>query len=256
LLREVESKAAACKRCPLFKFDTQTVFGDGPADAKVMLVGEQPGDQEDLLGLPFVGPAGKILNRALEASQILRDRLYLTNAVKHFKHVPRGKRPLHQKPNAHEFERCRWWLKLELDIIKPQLAVALGATAARGLMGRPMKIAASRGKEFMIRDGPPLIVTIHPSMLLRQPTDAARRKQFDQCTADLKRIAIKVPAVTIVMISDDEAQASPSDATESALDPAIVMRYHARPYSLRSSCLARARMFFCRRDSLLPARLM
>jgi DNA polymerase len=195
LLREVEGKAAACKRCPPFKFPTQTVFGDGPADAKVMLVG--PGDQEDVLGLPFVGPAGKILNRALETSQIRRDRLYLTNAVKHFKHVSRGKRRLHQKPNAHEIERCRWWLKLELDIIKPELAVALGATAARALIGQPMTIAAARGKEFMIPDGPPLIVTIHPSMLLRQPTDTARRKQFDRFTADLKRIALKVPEVTV-----------------------------------------------------------
>jgi DNA polymerase len=144
-----------------------------------------------------VSPAGRILNRALEASQIRRDRVYLTNAVKHFKHLPRGKRRLHQKPNAHEIERCRWWLKLELDIIKPELAVALGATAARALMGRPMTIATTRGKEFMIPDGPPLIVTIHPSMLLRQPTNTARRKQFDQCTADLKRIALMVPEVTM-----------------------------------------------------------
>jgi uracil-DNA glycosylase len=195
LLRDAESEAATCRRCPLYKLGTQTVFGEGPANARVMLVGEQPGDQEDVAGLPFVGPAGKILDRALEASQIRRDRLYVTNAVKHFKHVPRGKRRLHQKPNAHEIERCRWWLQLELDIIRPDLAVALGATAARALMGRPIAVGASRGKEFMVPDGPPLIVTIHPSMLLRLPTDG--RKQFNQFAADLRRIAIKVPEVAL-----------------------------------------------------------
>ena len=136
----------ACRRCPLYKNATQAVPGEGPRHATLMLVGEQPGDKEDLAGQPFVGPAGRLLDRALEEAGIARERVFVTNAVKHFKYEPRGKRRLHKRPNAHEIDRCRWWLDLERAIVKPEAIVALGATAARSLFGRPMTIAKMRGQ--------------------------------------------------------------------------------------------------------------
>lgn len=196
-LHDVARDAATCQRCPLYKLGTQTVFGAGPADAPVMLVGEQPGDVEDRKGLPFVGPAGGMLDRALEAAGLRRDRIYVTNAVKHFKHVPAGKRRLHQKPNTYEIDRCKWWLDLELDIIEPELTVAMGATAARSLMGRPVKITEARGQDLRTAGGRPMLVTIHPSALLRLRDSVSRAAEFDRFVADLRNIGTLVPGVQV-----------------------------------------------------------
>ena len=187
-------QARDCQRCPLYRFATQTVFGEGPAHAPVMLVGEQPGDQEDLQGRPFVGPAGKILDRALTDAGVNRSRVYVTNAVKHFKFEPRGKRRLHKKPNTAEIEACKWWLDQELDLIKPALAVALGATAARALAGRPVAIGTSRGHLIELREGLPSLVTIHPSFLLRMPDPDAKAQEYRRFVEDLRLIAKHVPA--------------------------------------------------------------
>src|SRR5688500_17835368 len=177
-LTSLVEDAKGCRRCPLYRLATQTVFGEGPAHAPVMLVGEQPGDHEDLQGRPFVGPAGRILDRALADAGVKRSRVYVTNAVKHFKFEPRGKRRLHKKPNAGEIEACKWWLDQELDIIKPALTVALGATAARALAGRAMPIGTSRGHLVEFRDGLPGLVTIHPSFLLRMPDPDMKEQEY------------------------------------------------------------------------------
>ncbi len=176
---------------------TQTVFGEGPARAPVMLVGEQPGDQEDLQGRPFVGPAGRILDRALAEAGIDRSRIYDTNAVKHFKFEPRGKKRLHKKPNAGEIEACRWWLDQELDLIKPALTVALGATAARALAGRPIAIGTARGRLMDLRDGLPGLVTIHPSFLLRMPDPDVKAQEYRRFVQDLRLIAKHVPVARL-----------------------------------------------------------
>ena len=162
-----------------------------------MLVGEQPGDQEDLQGRPFVGPAGKILDRALADAGIDRSRVYVTNAVKHFKFEPRGKKRLHKKPNAGEIEACKWWLDQELDLIKPALTVALGATAARALAGRPIAIGTSRGKLMDLRDGLPGLVTIHPSFLLRMPDPDVKAQEYRRFVQDLRLIAKHVPVAKL-----------------------------------------------------------
>jgi DNA polymerase len=196
-LDSVAREAAHCRRCPLYKLGTQTVFGAGPADSPVMLVGEQPGDVEDREGLPFVGPAGQMLDRALAAAGLRRDRMYVTNAVKHFKHVQsRGKRRLHQKPNAYEIDRCKWWLDLELDIIDPELTVAMGATAARALAGRPLKVNTLRG-EAMTLSGRQMLVTIHPSALLRVRDSESRAAEFARFVDDLGLVGTLVPAVRL-----------------------------------------------------------
>ena len=187
-------QAKDCQRCPLYRFATQTVFGEGPAHAPVVLVGEQPGDQEDQQGRPFVGPAGKILDRALADAGINRSRVYVTNAVKHFKFEPRGKRRLHKKPNAAEIEACKWWLDHELDLIKPALAVALGATAARALTGRAIAIGTSRGHLIELREGLPGLVTIHPSFLLRMPDPDVKAQEYRRFVDDLRLIAKHAPA--------------------------------------------------------------
>jgi DNA polymerase len=174
------------------------VFGEGPADAAVMLVGEQPGDQEDRQGRPFVGPAGKMLDRALADAGIDRTRVYVTNAVKHFKFEPRGKKRLHKKPNAGEIEACRWWLDQELALIKPALTVALGATAARALAGRPIAIGTSRGKLIELRDGVTGLVTIHPSFLLRMPDPELKAQEYRRFIQDLRLIAKHAPASKLV----------------------------------------------------------
>jgi DNA polymerase len=189
--------AKDCRRCPLYRNATQTVFGEGPAHAPVMLVGEQPGDQEDLQGRPFVGPAGKILDRALAEAGIDRSRVYVTNAVKHFKFEPRGKKRLHKKPNAGEIEACKWWLDQELELIKPALTVALGATAARALAGRPIAIGTSRGKLMELREGLPGLVTIHPSFLLRMPDPELKAQEFRRFVQDLRMIAKHVAAAKL-----------------------------------------------------------
>jgi DNA polymerase len=196
LTRLIED-AQDCRRCPLYRRATQTVFGAGRADAAVMLVGEQPGDQEDRQGRPFVGPAGKTLDRALADAGIDRARVYVTNAVKHFKFEPRGRKRLHKKPNAGEIEACRWWLDQELALIKPALTVALGATAARALAGRPIAIGASRGKLIELRDGLPGLVTIHPSYLLRMPDPELKAREYRRFVQDLRLIAKHAPAAKL-----------------------------------------------------------
>jgi len=192
-LASLSRAAKDCRRCPLYRNATQTVFGEGPTHAPVMLVGEQPGDQEDLQGHPFVGPAGKMLDRALADAGIDRSRVYVTNAVKHFKFEPRGKKRLHKKPNAGEIEACKWWLDQELEIVKPALTVALGASAARALAGRPIAIGTARGRLMDLRDGLPGLVTIHPSFLLRMPDPGAKAQEYRRFVQDLRLIAKHVP---------------------------------------------------------------
>jgi DNA polymerase len=181
----------ACTRCPLYRNATQAVPGQGSASARVMLVGEQPGDKEDIAGLPFVGPAGRILDRALAEAGIERKSAFVTNAVKHFKHELRGKKRLHKRPNAQEIEACRWWLDLERAIIRPDLLVALGATAAWSLLGHPVTITKLRGKPTRCPDGTPLLVTVHPSSILRSRDDAERDTKYSAFLADL-RVAAKL----------------------------------------------------------------
>jgi len=179
----------ACRRCPLYRNATQGVPGEGPRRAELMLVGEQPGDKEDLAGKPFVGPAGRLLDRALEDAGIPRGKAFVTNAVKHFKFEMRGKRRLHKRPNAYEIDRCRWWFRLELELVEPAAVVALGATAARSLIGRPVTISKVRGRKLELEDGTPAFVTIHPSALLRIREDADRRREYRAFVADLRRAA-------------------------------------------------------------------
>src|SRR5881275_1853990 len=173
---ELLKDARACTRCDLYKFATQTVFGEGPLDATIMFVGEQPGDQEDIAGRPFVGPAGALLDAALEKAGIDRSTVYVTNAVKHFKFIPRGKRRIHNKPDAGEIEACRWWIEHERELIRPPVTVALGATAARSLMGRVITIGEVRGEPLTLADGSECWVTVHPSSILRAPDEEARRE--------------------------------------------------------------------------------
>jgi uracil-DNA glycosylase len=181
-LREAE---ASCKRCPLFREATQVVPGEGPVGAKLMMVGEQPGDQEDLAGRPFVGPAGRMLDRAIAEAGIDRSTVFVTNAVKHFKFEPRGKRRLHKKPNAYEIEQCRWWNEMERKIVKPGLIFALGATAARSLLGRTVTISKMRG-QVLTSNGLPVVVTIHPSYVLRIEDEEAKQTEYERLVADLR----------------------------------------------------------------------
>jgi DNA polymerase len=191
-LAEARVLAKGCRRCPLWKIGTQTVFGEGPASATVMFVGEQPGDQEDLAGKPFVGPAGKVLDRALEEAGIARRETYVTNAVKHFKHLPRGKRRLHQKPDAGEIERCRWWLELELGFVRPRVVVALGASAAKALFRRTVTIGRERGKWLPFAEGIVGFVTVHPSFILRQRDAGDRESTYRGLVQDLRLIARRI----------------------------------------------------------------
>ena len=184
-IKLLAAEAADCTRCPLFKNATRTVFGEGPADAALMLIGEQPGDQEDLQGRPFVGPAGKVLDKALEAAGLDRVAIYITNAVKHFKNEPRGKRRLHKKPDTSEIDACRFWLDNELDIVQPAVAVAMGTTAARGLMRKSMAINANRGRLIALR-GFQALITVHPSYLLRLEEERDKRREFDFLVRDLR----------------------------------------------------------------------
>ena len=187
-LAEARRAVDHCHRCPLHEHATQAVFGEGPALADVMFVGEQPGDQEDLAGRPFVGPAGQVLDRAIERAGIERSRIYVTNAVKHFKFEPRGKRRIHQRPDAGEIQACRFWLDHERALVKPRIIVALGATAAHSLLGRAVTISKLRGAPRMLADGTVLFVTIHPSYLLRIPDPARKAEEQARFAADLARI--------------------------------------------------------------------
>jgi uracil-DNA glycosylase len=185
-LRDAE---AACTRCPLYRNATQAVPGEGPKHAQVMLVGEQPGDQEDRQGHPFVGPAGRVLDRAIVDAGIERKQVFVTNAVKHFKFEPRGKRRLHKRPSAGEIDACRWWLDRERGLIKPRVIVALGATAARGVLGRSVTITSVRGEVLDGADDSRVIVTIHPSYLLRLQDDESKEREYKGFVADLRRCA-------------------------------------------------------------------
>jgi uracil-DNA glycosylase len=188
-LRELSEKARSCTACHLHERARQTVFGEGPADARIVLVGEQPGDQEDRQGRPFVGPAGQILDRALVDGGVDRSKVYVTNAVKHFKFEQRGKRRLHKRPNAYEIERCKWWLDHEREIIHPSAVVALGASAARSLFGRSVTIGKMRGMEHRLADSTPAFVTIHPSYLLRIQDEGDKAREYRQFVADLRNAA-------------------------------------------------------------------
>jgi DNA polymerase len=185
-LRKAEN---ACRRCPLYKNATQAVPGEGSRDAAIMLVGEQPGDKEDLAGKPFVGPAGRLLDQALAEAGIARDAAFVTNAVKHFKFEMRGKRRLHKRPNAGEIERCRWWFEQERTIVRPAVIVALGLTAARSVFGKPMAIGKSRGAMHRLDDGTVAFVTVHPSALLRVREQADKEQQYRAFVADLRQAA-------------------------------------------------------------------
>jgi len=187
-LPALRAAAAACRGCPLWARGTQTVFGEGPRRARVMLVGEQPGHEEDLAGKPFVGPAGRVLDRALEAAGIARTDVYVTNVVKHFKWVPKGKRRIHAKPNQMEIAACLPWLEAELDVIKPVVLVCLGATAAQALLGPKFRVTKQRGTWVPARWAPYVTATVHPSAILRAPDDAARHAEMERFVADLKRI--------------------------------------------------------------------
>jgi len=188
-LPSLRDAVQGCRGCDLYRDATQAVFGEGPAEARVVMVGEQPGDKEDLTGKPFVGPAGKLLDRALADAGIPRDDVFVTNAVKHFKFEPRGKRRVHKKPNAYEIERCRWWLDQERATVKPEVIVALGATAARSLLGRVVTIGRLRAETLHLADGTRLVVTIHPSALLRTQDEADRRAAYAAFVKDLKVVA-------------------------------------------------------------------
>ncbi|MDO9414227.1 MAG: UdgX family uracil-DNA binding protein [Pseudolabrys sp.] len=192
-LAALKEQAQTCQRCPLFCNATQTVFGEGPDNSPVVFVGEQPGDQEDLAGQPFVGPAGQVFNKAALEAGIDRDRAYVTNAVKHFKFEPRGKRRIHKRPNNNEVEHCRWWLDRELNLIKPKLVVALGGTAARALTGKDVKITELRGKTIDYRGGPSILFTVHPSYLLRLPDEQSKRTEYAKFVHDLSQVTKLLP---------------------------------------------------------------
>jgi DNA polymerase len=188
----LRDEAAACTRCHLYRCATQTVFGEGPVSARMMLVGEQPGDQEDMAGRPFVGPAGQVLDRALAAAGVERGEAYVTNAVKHFKFEQRGKRRIHAKPQGPEIDACRWWVEQERVLIRPAVTVALGATAARSLLEKSVTISGARGRPHPLPDGGECWVTVHPSYLLRLPDRAAAELEFDRFVEDLKMAKARV----------------------------------------------------------------
>ena len=185
----LQEAAAGCTACPLYRNATQTVFGEGPEGAAIMLVGEQPGDAEDLAGHPFVGPAGKLLDRCLAEAGIDRSRTYVTNVVKHFKWVPRGPRRIHSKPGAVEIEACFPWLEAEIARVAPRIIVALGATAAQALFGRAVRVTRDRGRLLPTNLAPYALVTIHPSALLRAPDEETRRREILRFLKDLLKVA-------------------------------------------------------------------
>ena len=187
--KSLRDAAAGCRACDLWERGTQTVFGEGSAPAPLMLIGEQPGNEEDLEGHPFVGPAGRLLDKALEAAGIVRKEAYVTNVVKHFKWEPRGKRRIHAKPNSVEIAACVPWLEAELEVVKPEVLVCLGATAAQALLGRQFRVTAERGKFVESKLAPHVTATVHPSSILRAPDGEARRREMDLFVADLKIVA-------------------------------------------------------------------
>jgi DNA polymerase len=188
-LPKLKQAAAGCQACDLWERGTQTVFGEGTSKARVMLVGEQPGDREDIEGRPFVGPAGRILDASLSKAGIDRQQVYVTNVVKHFKWEPRGKRRIHQKPNSVEIAACRPWLDAEIALVKPDVIVCLGATAAQALLGRAFRVSRQRGEFVVSRLAPRVLATVHPSSLLRAPDEETRRRETERFVLDLKKVA-------------------------------------------------------------------
>jgi DNA polymerase len=187
-LSSLKNAAADCKACDLWKKGTQTVFGDGSRRSNVLFVGEQPGNEEDLTGKPFVGPAGKLFDNALEEAGIDRKQTYVTNVVKHFKWEPRGKRRIHKKPNASEIAACRPWLEAEIALVKPEVIVALGATAAQALLGPKFRVTKQRGQFIELTLAPYVMATVHPSSILRAPDDETRRLEYRRFVDDLKKL--------------------------------------------------------------------
>ena len=192
-LAAVALEAQRCTRCPLYRNATQTVFGEGATNHPIMMVGEQPGDQEDLAGHPFVGPAGKMLDRAFAEAGVERKATWLTNVVKHFKNEPRGKKRLHRRPDQYEIDKCAWWLDQEIALVKPKLIVALGVTAAQALTGKRVVLSRLRGSEIALPNGHRGLVTTHPSAILRVPDSAGRHAAFAALVKDLKT-ALKLAA--------------------------------------------------------------
>lgn len=188
-LSGLREAARECRGCSLYRNATQTVFGEGLVRSRVMFVGEQPGDREDLRGRPFVGPAGRLLDRALEEAGIARDEAFVTNVVKHFKHVRKGKRRIHKRPAAEEIRACTPWLEAEVAVVRPEVIVALGATAAQALLGRGFRLTRHRGEFHDSALGPPVTATVHPSAVLRTPDDDARREERAAFVADLRAVA-------------------------------------------------------------------
>jgi uracil-DNA glycosylase len=188
-LASLARAAQGCRACPLYRHATQAVFGEGPRGAHIVMVGEQPGDQEDRQGAPFVGPAGKLLDKALAEAGIDRGQTYVTNVVKHFKWEPRGKRRIHAKPNAQEIRACRPWLDAEIDVVKPDVIVCLGATAAQSLLGSSFRVSQRRGEVVPSPLAPKVIATVHPSSILRAPDDETRRLETRRFVDDLKKVA-------------------------------------------------------------------
>src|SRR5437660_12329772 len=189
-LSTVRNAVKDCTACHLYKRATQTVFGEGPKKAPIVLVGEQPGDYEDVAGKPFVGPAGKIMDRALEEAGIDRKQVYVTNAVKHFKWEPRGKRRIHKKPNSREIAACRPWLEAELRLVRPKLLLCLGATAGQAIFGPSFRVTRERGRLLSAKLAPKVVATVHPSSLLRQPDEESRQREYERFVIDL-RAALK-----------------------------------------------------------------
>lgn len=191
-LPRLREAAAGCKGCDLWQRGTQTVFGEGSAHARVMMLGEQPGDKEDLQGRPFVGPAGAVLDKALAEAGIDRNDVYVTNIVKHFKWEPRGKRRIHKKPNALEISACRPWLEAEIAVTRPEVVVLLGATAAQGILGRDFRVTQHRGEWVSSDIAPFVLATVHPSSILRAPDDESRHEEMRKFVADLKTVARQI----------------------------------------------------------------
>jgi DNA polymerase len=195
-LKKLREAAADCRACHLWKLGTQTVFGEGKQSSMMMFVGEQPGDREDLEGRPFVGPAGALLDKALEEAGIDRSRVYVTNVVKHFKWDPRGKRRIHKKPNAMEIAACRPWLEAELRVVKPKALICLGSTAAQALIGPKFRVSKQRATFVESPLAPLVTATVHPSSILRAPTDEARRMEHKRFIDDLKKIRAAIEAIS------------------------------------------------------------
>ncbi|MER0239521.1 UdgX family uracil-DNA binding protein [Fulvimarina sp. MAC8] len=196
-IEDARRAAASCQACPLWEPATQTVFGKGPENAPVIFVGEQPGDQEDIAGEPFVGPAGKVFDEALLAAGVDRSQAYVTNAVKHFKFTPRGKRRIHAKPNSGEIQTCRWWLDIEREVVKPKLIVALGATAAHAILGKTVTIRDTRSKLIDLTEETRFLVTVHPSYILRLPDATAQEREREAFHADMELVLKTVPELAL-----------------------------------------------------------